>query len=212
MAISQIPTLIAYIWFLLWELICGRPSVGRSTSHCDFTDSYSESSYLIPTETTHMWQTKCRQIYPHPPQNGNFTDYYSEISMLRAHIWQTRFWQIYLLQLVISQIPTLRAHICFLLWELTCGRPSVGRSIPHGNCIDSYCESSILRAHMWQTRCRQIYPPRMTISQIPTLRANISFLFWQLTCGRPSVDRSTPWPPLAIIDSYFESSYLADQV
>ena len=48
MAISHIAALTAHISFLLWELIFGRPGVGRSNpSHQTATiDSYTEGSYL----------------------------------------------------------------------------------------------------------------------------------------------------------------------
>ena len=99
MAFSQIATLTAHISFLLSELIFGWPSVGRSTPlfNADFTDSCFDSSYFIPTLRTHIWLTKCWQIYP--PSNGNFTDCCSDssyfIPTLRTHIWHSRCWQIY---------------------------------------------------------------------------------------------------------------------
>ena len=38
----------------------------------NFTDCCSDSSYFIPTLGTHLWQTRCWQIYPQPPtSNGN---------------------------------------------------------------------------------------------------------------------------------------------
>ena len=209
--------------FLLWELIFGRPSLGRSTppSNCYFTDSLSDSSYFMPTLRVHIWQTKYWHIYPPP--------------------W-----------MAISQIPALTAHISSLVWELIFGRLCVGRSYPplNGNFTDS-CSDSLyfiptLRTHIWQTKCWQIYPPWMKISLVPALTAHISFLLWELIFGRPVVDRSIPpsngdftdccsdtsyfipslrahiWQTrcwqinslhqIAIIDSYFESSYLADQV
>ena len=63
-SISQIPALTTHISFLLWELILGRPGVGRSTptSNINFTDSCSDNPYFIPTLRTHIWQTKCWQI------------------------------------------------------------------------------------------------------------------------------------------------------
>ena len=67
-----------------------------------------------------------------------------------AHIWPTGCWQIYAppSRTAISQIPTLRAH---LLWQLICGRPSVGRSTPHRMAILQSDDSHLiptLRAHM----------------------------------------------------------------
>ena len=57
-----------------------------------------------------MWQTNCRQIYtPSDPHRHNPP------------------------RTAISQIPTLRAHFWILLWQLICGRSSVGRSAPPQN-------------------------------------------------------------------------------
>ena len=145
MAISQIPTLRAHIWFLLWQLLCGRPNVGRSSP---------------------------------------------------------------LLEWSISQITSVRAH---LLWQLICSRPSVGRStLPQTMIISQIptLKSSYLiftlTAPMWQTKCRQIYPYRMAISQIATLRAH---LLWQIICGRLIIGRSSIQSN-DFTNSYSESSYL----
>ena len=109
-AISQIPALI-------WELIFGRPRVGRSTP-CQMAISQ------ISALTAHIsfllweliiWQTRSWQIYL--PSNGDFTDSCSDSSLLwELIIWQTRSWQIYPPhQMAISQIPALTAHIS---WQL----------------------------------------------------------------------------------------------
>ena len=119
--------------------------------HDYLTDCCSDSPYFIPTVRAHICLTKCWQIYPpmsngnyrfllwehifgrpcvgksNIPSNSNFTDSCSDISYfiptLRTHIWQTKCWQIYPPKTPISQIPTLTAHISFLLWELILGRP-----------------------------------------------------------------------------------------
>ena len=196
-----------------------------------FTDSCSDSSYFIPTLRAHIWQISCWQIYP--PLNGNFTDSWSDSSYfiltLRAHIWQIyppiewqfdRFlvWQLifhsYSESSYLADLPPLtNSNYRFLLWELIFGRPSFGRSThpSNSNFTDSCSDSSYfiptLRAHIWQISCWQIYPPlngNFTDSWsdssyfIPTLRAHI----WQIY----------PHWQIAIIDSYSESSYLADQV
>ena len=108
--------------FLLWGLILVRPSLRRSTfSNDNFTDSYSEASYLadqvlgdlpfqmvisqIPTPRTHIWQARSGHIYPNPPQ------------------WFHRF----------------------IFWELIFGRPGFRRStFSNGNITDSYSEGSYL--------------------------------------------------------------------
>ena len=148
---SPIPTLTAYISFLLWELIFGRPSVSRSTSwsNADFTD---DCVWDLTLHLQIILHCTCRST---TLLNGDFTDSDSSyfIPTLRAQIWQTRYWQIYPLGqmlisqmivygishctcrscyiapadlppcwMVISQIPALTAHISFLLWELIFGR------------------------------------------------------------------------------------------
>ena len=151
--ILQIPTWRAHIWFLLWHLLCGRPSVGKSSPPYNghFTDYYCESS---PTLTADMWQTKCRQIYPH--------------------------------RMVILQITTVRAY---LLWQLLCGRPSVGRSTP----------------------------TRMAISQIATLRAHLlwQIICGRLIIGRSSLqsnDFTNTYSEISYLIPTLDSSYVADQV
>ena len=109
--------------------------------------------------------------------------------------------------MVISQISTLRTH---LIWQLICGRPSVGRSVPF--CRTAISQIPALRAHIWfllwliicgrpgagrSTTCRTV------ISQILTLRAHI---LWQSICGRSSIGRSIPPLNSNFTDCYFESS------
>ena len=210
MLISQIPALTIHIPFLIWELIFGNPGVSRSTPHIKW-------QLQIPTLRTHIWLTKCWQIYP--PSNGNFTDCCSDssyfITTLRTHICQSRCWQIYSPHqmaftdsysensyladqvladippcwMLISQIPGLTIHIPFLIWELIFGTPGVGRSSPHQMAIvDSYSESSYLADQV----LADIPPCWMLISQIPALTAHMSFLLWELIFGRPGVGRSIP--------------------
>ena len=102
---------------------------------------------------------------PYPPKMAIL-----DIPTLRAHIWQTKCWQIY---------PPLHETLI----------------------IDSYSESSYLTDQMLADLP---YPPKMAILDIPTLRAHI----WETKCWQI-------YPPLhetLIIDSFSESSYLADQV
>ena len=92
---------------LLWQLIFHSYSQNSYLAdqvladvpplfNADFTDSCFDHSYSIPNLRTHIWQTRCWQIYP--PSNGNFTDCCSDssyfITTLRTHIWHTRCWQI----------------------------------------------------------------------------------------------------------------------
>ena len=214
-----IPTLRTYIWKTrCWNqmkiswiptlniqgLIFGRPG-GRSTPlwNGNFTDSYSDSSYWIPTLTSRMWQTRCWQIYLHSPQsNGNFTDSCSRsyfVPTLRAHIWQTR-WQIYSpLWMAISQIPTLTAHIWFLLWQLICGRPGVGRSNPHHQTAitDSYSDSS--------------YVTDKVLADLPPIKWQFhGFLLWTSSSSYLADQVADITLPLNgnFTDSHSESSYL----
>ena len=117
----------------------------------------------------------------------------SWIPTLTALMWQTRSWQIY---------PTTAWWFHrFLLWQLI---------------FHSYSESSYVAGQV----LADLLPHWMAISQIPTLTAHIWFLFWELICGRPAVDRCTPhieWQfhrfllYQVIFDSYSECSYVADQ-
>ena len=124
-----------------------------------------------------------------PLANGNFTDCCSDssyfIPTLRTHNWQTRCWQIY---------------------------PPSSYGDFTDCCSDSSYVIPTLRAHIWQTKCWQIYchlNGNFTYCCsgssyfIPTLRTYIwQTRYWQI------------YPPhqMATIDSYSESSYLADQV
>ena len=116
-----------------------------------FTDSYSESSYLdnqVLVDPT-----------PLSVSNDNFTDSYSDssyladqvlvdlssqmamsqIPKLRAHIWQTRSWQIF-------HPPPKEWFHRFLLWELIFGRSGLDIStpIPPSDFTNSYPEGSYL--------------------------------------------------------------------
>ena len=197
MAISQIPA-------LPWELIFGRPGLGRTTpiSKGNFTDSCS-------ILRVHIWQKSvCRSTHPlkwqfHrfllwlliflsycksstfgrpgfgtsiPLSNGNFSNSCSYCSYFSPTLRAQHLADLPLSQMAISPIPALTAHIPFLLWEVIFGRPGLGRTTPmsKGNFTDSW---STLRVHIWQTKCWQIYPPsQMSISQTPALTAHISFL------------------------------------
>ena len=100
MAMSQIPNLRAHIWqarswqifslkgqchrFLLWGLIFGNQALADlPPSSGNFTDSYSESSYLAD------------QVLVDPPPLSMSQMTISQIPTQRAHVWQARSWQIY---------------------------------------------------------------------------------------------------------------------
>ena len=244
--ISQIPTLRAHIlqtrsWEIyplkwqfhrsfIWGLIFGRPGLCRSSflpPNNDFTDSYSENSYLVGQVLADLPL----------PLNSHFTDSYSEslyvadqvlgdippqmamsqIPTQRAHIWQTRSWWIYPPQMSISR---------FLLSELIFGRPGLDIStpVPHsdftdsyserscladqvlgelphsnGNFTDSYSENSFLTDQVLVDLSSQ-----MAMSKIPTLRTHIwESRSWHIFHPPPNSD---------FTDSYSENSFLTDQV
>ena len=179
--------------FLLWELIFGRPSVGRYTPlfNADFTDSCFDSSYFIPTLRTHIWQTRCWQIFP--PYQMAIVDSYSENSYLsdlmladlppikwlfhRLLLWQLIFHSYsessYLSDQVLADLhPKWQFHR-LLLWQLI---------------FHSYSESSYLADQV----LADLTPLWTAISQIPILTAHISFLLWELIFVWPSVGRSIP--------------------
>ena len=161
MLISQIPALTIHIPFLIWELIFGNPGVSRSTPHI-------KCQLQIPTLRTHIWLTRCWQIYPHI-KHGNFTDCllwqlifhsYSENSYMADQILA----DLALLWTAISQIPILTAHISFF-------------------SKNSYLADQVLA---------DLPPIKWLISQIAALTAHISFLLSELIFGTPGVGRSSP--------------------
>ena len=197
--------------FLLWEFIFGRPGLGRSTpslsvSNDNFTDSYSESSSLAG------------QIFLDLPLSPTGI---SQIPTLRAHIWQTRSWQIlqpspysdftnsysdslYLADQVLRswQIYPLKWQFHrSLIWGLIFGRPGLGRSSilpPNNDFTDSYSESSYLAGQVWTYLP---HPPQWFHR----------FLLWELIFGRPGHRRSI-LSNGNVKDCYSEDSYLGDQV
>ena len=220
MAISQIPTLRTHIsqvrtghiypyppqWFhrfLLWGLIFGRQGLEISTPipHSDFTDSYSENSYLGDQVLADLPLSSC-----------NFTDSYSESSYLanqvlgistplkwqchrfltmRTHIWETRSWT------YLPQSPTVILTDSYtdnsdLPDQVLAYLPSRHQTV--------ISQISTLRAHIWHNQVLGDLPSQMAISQLPNLRAYIwqtrswqiyplkwqyhKFLLWELIFGR----------------------------
>ena len=155
--------------FLLWELIFGRLGLRRSTlSYGNFTDSYSEGSYLAD------------QVLVDPPPPYLSQMKISQIPTLRTHIWETRSWHIF-------HSPTKQWFNRFLLWEFIFGRPGLGRSISQlsAHFTDSYSESSYLDNQVL------VDPPFS-----PYLKWQFHrFLLWELIFVRPGLGRS---PPLSV--------------
>ena len=167
-AISQIPPLRTHIWQVRSGHIYPIP-------HSDFTDSYSDSSYLADQVLTYL---------PSPP-NSEFTDSYSESSYLAGqgladlspplstHFTDSYSESSYLDNQVLIDPPF---SLClnwqfhrFLLWELIFVRPGLTRfTLSNGNVTDSYSEGSYLADQVLAD-----LPPQVAISQIPTLRIHI---------------------------------------
>ena len=122
-----------------------------------------------------IWQTRCWQIYPQQMAISQ-SSYLADQVLADLPLLEWQFYRFLLLELIFDSYLT--AH----MWQI-----SVGRSTPYdGNFTDSYSESSYLAdqvladlppewsfcrfllleliffhtltAHMWQTKCRQIYP------------------------------------------------------
>ena len=168
---------MAFHRFLLWELIFGRPGLGRSTpSNSIFTRFllweliFGRSGLDISTPITPQWFHRfllwdCSYLADQvladlPLSNGNFTDSSSENS--------------YLADQVLAYLPSPHQWFHrFLLWEFIFGRPGLGRSTP--------LECSFYRFLLWEFifgqpglgRSTLLSLSQMTISQIPTLRAHI---------------------------------------
>ena len=205
--ISQIPTLRTHIWqvrsghiypnpsqwfhrFLFWELIFGRSGLDISTPipHSDFTDSYSENSYLAG------------QVWTYLPQSLTVI---SQIPNLRIHIWQARSWQIYLFPWVlILQIPIMRVHI----WTTRSWWIHPSLSVSNDNFTDSYSESSYLADQVLgdlphsSGNFTDSYSENSYLADQVLVDPPISvclkwqfhrFLVWELMFGRPDLDGST---------------------
>ena len=212
MAILLIPA-------LLWKLIFGRPSVGRSNPpHQWQFHRFLWNSYFILTLTAqHLADQVLADLPPHQ----------MAISQIPALLWKLIIGRPSVgrstpCQMAILQIAALTAHISFLLWELTTLRAQhladqfLSDVTPHQMAIS---QIPALTAHIsfllweliiWQTRSWQFYPHPMVISQISG-EIPISFLLWVLIIwqtrswqiyphlttivlifGRPSGGRSNP--------------------
>ena len=230
MAISQIPA-------LLWKLIFGRLSVGRSTPH---HMGISQISAL----TTHIsfllweliiWQTRSWQVCPPHPM------VILKIPVLTAHYSESFKWQFHRFLWNSYFIPTLTAqHLAdqfladvtshirwqihrFLLysessymadWVLADQHPP-----SYGNFTDfcsdsSYFIPTLTAPHLADQVLVDLPPSSKAISQIPAL-------LWEFIFGRPSVGRCTPLSNGNFADFCSDSSYfiptlrahhLADQV
>ena len=143
----------------------------------------------------------------------------SQIPTLRAHIWQTRSWQIF-------HRPPKQWFHRFLLWEFIFGRPGLGRS--------TTLKWQFHRFLLWEVIFGR---SGLDISTPITPQWFHRFLLWELIFGRLGLGRSTPlkWqfhrflllelifgrPGLGISsitppssdfkDSYSEGSYMAGQ-
>ena len=184
MAISQIPA-------LLWKLIFGRPSVGRSTPHhMAISQIAAQTTHIsVLLWKLHIWQTRSWQIYP--PHQWQFYRFllYSESSYLADQVLADLTPHIN--GNFTDSCSTLRAQYL---------ADQVSRSL-----ADS-CSS--LKAHNWQTKCWQIYPLSNgnftdccsdSSYFIPTLRAHHQHLADQVRCNPTSDGNFT--------DSCSDSSY-----
>ena len=152
MEIFENPTLIAHIrqakcWqiyppvecqfhrFLLWQVLFYFYSESSywadqvladlpPPSNSNFTDSFSDRSYFIPTVRGHIGQTRCRQIYPLP--KWQFLIFLLwQVILDRPSVGRSTAHR-----MAVSQIPSLTGHILFLLKEVILGRPGLGISTP----------------------------------------------------------------------------------
>ena len=175
MAIFEIPILTGYIrqtkcWqiyppvecqfhrFLLWQVLfcssCENSYWAHQVladlpppSNSNFTDSFSDRSYFIPTVRGHIGQTRCRHIYPLPKWQF-FIFLLWQVILDRPSVGRSTAHR-----MAVSQISSLTGHIWFLLWEVILGRPGVGISTPSNKqqfhrfllwqvIFYSYCERS----------------------------------------------------------------------
>ena len=230
MVVSQIPNLRAHIWQTRsWQIFHPPPN-------SDFTDSYSESSYLADLVLADL-----------PPllsiSNDNFTDSYSENSYLADQVLGDLPSQMAISQIPYSEgsylaVPGLGRSTSplecsfyrFLLWEVIFGQPGLGRSTL-SLCLKWQFHRFLLWELMFGRPALDGYTPipHMAISQIPTLRAHIwQTRSWQIFHPHQTVISQIPtlrahiwqarsWqiyplPHRDLTDFYSKSSYLADQV
>ena len=118
----------------------------------------------------------------------------SQILTPKAHIWETRSWEIYPPQMAISQISNLRVYIWHTRsWQIF---------HPHQTLIS---QIPILIAHIWHTRCWGLGRSTPLNGNFTDPFSKTSYLADQVLADLP------PWNG-HVTDSYSESSYLADQV
>ena len=180
MAISQIPT-------LPWELIFGRPSVGRSTpeSNGNFTDCCSDSSYFIPTLRAQYFADKvfadlppCLMAILQIPVKFLFHSFSKSSSFGRPCPDRSSPIQWWFYRFLFLQLNTLRAyHLADQV--LTDLLPSHQMAISQINVkfiFHSYSEST----YLGRPSGGRSTPCQMAILQIAALTAHISFLLWEL--------------------------------
>ena len=149
---------ISQIPALLWEFIFGRPSVGKFTL---------------------------------PLSNGNFTDSYLWLLIFLSYSMSSTFGRPGLgrstpIQMAISQIPALTAHIFILSQSSTFGRLVLGTSplqmaISQIPPLTAHIFILPLRApHLAGLGLAHLSLFQMAISQIPALTAHLPFLLWEL--------------------------------
>ena len=196
-AISQIPALI-------WELIFGRPCIGRSTP-CQ----WQFHRFLLWQLIFHSYSESSSFGRPGPDRSTSHPMVILQILALTAHYSENLSfgrpglgrstppikWQFH--RFLLWQLPTLRAqHLTDqVLADLN---PHI-RWHFHRFLWNSYIIPTLRAQHLVnQGLGRYTAPHQMAISQIPTL-------LWKLIFVSPNVFWSTPHPPMVI------SQMLADR-
>ena len=167
---------------LLWELIIWQTRLADLTPPTKWQfHRFLWNSYFIPTlRAQHLADQVLADL---PLIKGNFTDF---CSTLRAHIWQTKCWQIYPLSNGNFTDSCSDSSYFILLWELNIWQTRSWQIYPHinGNFTDSsltvtaHISFLLWELNIWQTRSWQIYPHQMAPLQIPAL-------LWELIFSRP---------------------------
>ena len=210
---------ISQILALLWELIFGRPCLGRTTdmSKGNFTDSCStsESSYLadqVFADQSHPLKWQFHRFLPYCEGSyladqvlsdlpslsiGNFTDSTSDCSYfilpLRVqHLAGHGLAHLPLFQMAISQIPALTAHISFLLWELIIWQTKSWQIYPSLKCL---FHRFLLWLLIFLSYSKSSYLADAGLDRSTPIQMAISqihALLWEFIFDRPSVGKSTP--------------------
>ena len=171
----------------------------------NFSDSCSDCSYFILTQRAQHLADQV--LADHPPLQMAFSSH--SCSTLRVHIWQTKCWEIY--PSPIKGNFTDSCSDCSYFFPTLRAQHLAGQGLAHltplsnGNFTDSW---ATLGAHIWQTKCWEIYP-HLNGNFTDSLLWLLIFLSYckSSTFGRPGLGTSIPLSNGNFTDSCSDCSY-----